>query len=102
MFIMQDKMKSKSVGTKNRDIMKEATKMWGMKMTVVPAIVGALGLIKSERNGHVSKIPRWIRIEEIQKIVLLGTSHILRRVSSMTWELNKLVSLGAMVWSRPL
>ena len=57
--------------------------MWKMKTTIVPVIVGALGLVRNRMKEHVSKIPGQISIEEIQKIVLLGTSHILRRALSI-------------------
>ena len=52
--------------------------------TVIPVIIEALGLIRKRMNELVSKIPGKISIEEIQKIVLLGTSHILRRALSLT------------------
>ena len=58
--------------------------MWHMKTAIVPVIIGALGLIKKRMNDNVSKIPGRVSIEEIQKIVLLGTSHILRRALSIT------------------
>ena len=70
--------------SKYKDLEIEVNKMWNMKTTTVPVIVGALGLIRKRMNDHVSKIPGRICIEEIQKIVLIGTSHILRRALSTT------------------
>ena len=70
--------------SKYKDLETEVTKMWQMKTTVIPVIIGALGLVRKRMNELVSKIPGKISIEEIQKIVLLGTSHILRRALSLT------------------
>ena len=70
--------------SKYKDLEIEVNKLWNMKTTTVPVIVGALGLIRKRMNDHVSKIPGRICIEEIQKIVLLGTSHILRRALFIT------------------
>ena len=38
-----------------------------------------MGLIKKGLERHVQKIPGNIKIHELQKITLLGTSHILRK-----------------------
>ena len=57
--------------------------MWKMKTTIVSVIVKALGLIRQRMKEYVSKITGQISIEEIQKIVLLGTSHVLRRALSI-------------------
>ena len=45
--------------SKYKDLEKEVSKMWNMKTTTVPVIVGALGLIRKRMNDHVSKIPGW-------------------------------------------
>ena len=50
----------------------------------VPVVIGALSLacqedVKKMSRSNISKIPGNIRITELQKIVLLGTAHILRR-----------------------
>ena len=70
--------------SKYKDLEIEVTKMWQIKTTVIPVIIGALGLVRKRMNDLLSKIPGKISIEEIQKIVLLGTSHILRRALSLT------------------
>ena len=41
-------------------------------------------LVKNGTENYISKIPGNIRITELQKIVLLGTAHILRRSLSIT------------------
>ena len=69
--------------TKYKDLEIEIEKMWGMKTTTVPVIIGAFGLVKKGTANYISKIPGNIRITELQKTVLLGTAHILRRTLSI-------------------
>ena len=69
---------------KHKDLEIEISKMWNMKTNVIPVVIGALGLIREGINGHVEQIPGNIRVEELQKTVLLGTAHLLRRTLSMT------------------
>ena len=51
-----------------------------MKTTTIPVVLGALGVIKKDLEKYTSKIPGNIPIAELQKITLLGTAHILRKV----------------------
>ena len=57
-------------------------RMWGMRTETVPIIVGALGLIKEGMDQNSGKIPGASNISELQKIIVLGTGHILRRFLS--------------------
>ena len=57
--------------------------MWGMRTETVPVIVGALGLIREGMGQNIGKIPGASNINELQKIILLGTAHILRRFLSV-------------------
>ena len=69
--------------SKYKDLEIEVTKMWGMKTTTVPVVIGALGVIKKGIEKHIEKIPGKVNITELQKIALLGSSHILRKVLSI-------------------
>ena len=69
--------------SKYKDLEIEVTKMWQMKTSTVPIVVGALGLVKKGFKTYINQIPGYIRIEELQKIALLGSAHILRRMLSM-------------------
>ena len=69
--------------SKYKDLEIEIQRMWGMKTTTIPVVVGALGLIKKGMEKYVKQIPGNIRVQEIQKIALLGTAHILRRALSI-------------------
>ena len=51
-------------------------------MGTVLVVIGALGVSKKGLDEQTGKIPGSINISELQKIMLLGTAHILRRVLS--------------------
>ena len=55
----------------------------GLKTTTVPVVMGALGTIKKDMESYSNKIPGNINIHELQKITLLSTAHLLRRVLSI-------------------
>jgi len=59
--------------------------MWRMKTTTIPVVIETLGLIKKGMEGYIQKIPGDTKIQELQKITLLGTSHILRKALSIKW-----------------
>ena len=57
--------------------------MWGMKATTISVVIGALGLIEKGLEDYTKQIPGNIKISELQKIALLGTSCILRKTLSI-------------------
>ena len=61
---------------KYKDLEIEITKMWGIKTITVPVVIGALKVVKKGIEKHTDKIPGEIKITELQKIALLGSSHI--------------------------
>ena len=69
--------------SKYKDLEIEIARMWGMRTETVPVIVGALGLIRERMDQNLGKIPATSNINELQKIVLLGMAHILRRFLSI-------------------
>ncbi|XP_077969924.1 uncharacterized protein LOC144424459 [Styela clava] len=69
--------------SKYKDLEIEIQKMWGLKTSTIPVVVGALGLIGKEFEKYVQHIPGNINAEQLQKTVLLGTAHILRKVLSI-------------------
>ena len=69
--------------SKYKDLEIEIEQMWGMKATTIPAVIGGLGLIKKGLEKYTKQIQGNIKISELQKIALLGTSRILRKTLSI-------------------
>ena len=69
--------------SKYKDLDIEIVRMWGTRTTTIPVVIGALGVIKKGTDKFTNKIPGHIAIQEVQKIALLGTAHILRKVLSI-------------------
>ena len=61
----------------------EIQKMWHLKAIVIPVVVRALGMIKKKTEGHIKRIPGNPCLQELPKIILNGTAHLLRCVLSM-------------------
>jgi len=53
-----------------------------VKRTTVPVIIEAFALVKKGTENYIGKILGSNRITELQKTVLLGTAHTLRRTHS--------------------
>ena len=68
---------------KYKDLEIEIQKMRHLKTTVIPVVIGALGIIKRKSEDHIKQIPGNHCLQELQTIVLNGTAHLLRRVLSM-------------------
>ena len=68
--------------SKYKDLEIEIEKMWSLKATTVPVIVGALGMIKKGTHRYIEKLPGIHHLYEIQKIVLTSTAHLLRKCLS--------------------
>ena len=65
--------------SKYKDLEIELTKSWNSKTKTIPIIIGSLGIINKSALKYISSLPGDINVEEIQKITLLGTAHILRK-----------------------
>ena len=66
------------------DHAREVKKLWNMKVTIVPIVIGALGTITKGLLKGLEDLEIGGRIETIQKTALLRTARILRRVLE-TW-----------------
>ena len=69
--------------SKYKDLEIEIQRMWKLRTSTVPVIVGALGMIKKGRQKHLDTIPGEPQLQEIQKIVLTSTARILRKALSI-------------------
>ena len=66
------------------DLARELKKLWNMKITIVPLVIGALGTITKRLLKGLEDLEVGGRVETIQMTALLGTARILRRVLE-TW-----------------
>ena len=61
----------------------EIQRMWHMKTMVIPVVVGALGTVKKGMVKNIEKVAKRAKVTEIQKICILGSARILRKVLSI-------------------
>ena len=66
------------------DLARELKKLWNMKVTIVPIVIGALGIITKGLLKGLEDLELGGRVETIQMTALLRTARILRRVLE-TW-----------------
>lgn len=57
--------------------------MWGFKTETVPVVIGAVVLVIKGLEKYEEGIPGNINIQDFQKVSLLETANILRKVLSM-------------------
>ena len=62
------------------DLARELKKLWNMKVTIVPIVIGALGTITKGLLKGLENLKVGGRVETIQMTALLRTARILRRV----------------------
>ena len=74
--------------SKYKDLEIEINLMWNVETKIVLAVVGALGTLRKDFAKGVELTPEHPKVSEIQKISLLGTSHILRKVLHFSQKMN--------------
>lgn len=65
---------------KYKDLQIETERMWNMKTTIVPIVIGATGLISYKTTEAIKQIPGTHNLTSLQKTVVLSTAHIIRKV----------------------
>jgi hypothetical protein len=58
----------------------EIQRIWNLKCTIVPVIIGATGIVTRSLKKNLEAIPGKHLIDSLQKTAILGTSHIIRKV----------------------
>jgi len=58
----------------------EMQRMWNLKCTIVPVIIGANGIVTRSLKKNFETTPGKHSIDSLQKTAILGTSHIIRKV----------------------
>ena len=66
---------------KYQELKRKIGKLWGNRhLQVVPVLVGALGVVSKRFDAWLEKLGITIRMELLQKTVLLDTARILRKL----------------------
>ena len=58
----------------------EIQRMWSLKFTIIPVIIGANGIVTRSLKKNLEAVPGKLSIDSLQKTAILGTSHIIRKV----------------------
>ena len=65
---------------KYQDLAREIKRLWKVEARVIPIVIGALGMILRGLEENLRTFGIKIKIELIQKVALLGTTRMLRKV----------------------
>jgi len=65
---------------KYRSLCIEIQRMWNLKSTIVPVIIGATGIVTGSLKKNLETVPEKHSIGSLQKTAILGTSHIIWKV----------------------
>jgi len=58
----------------------EMQRMWNLKCTIVPVIIGATGIVTRSLRKNLETVPGKHSIDSLQNTAILGTSHTIRKV----------------------
>jgi len=65
---------------KYKSLFIEIQRMWNLKCTIVPIIIGTNGIVTRSVRKNLETVPGKHSIDSLQKTALLGTSHTIRKV----------------------
>jgi len=67
-------------GGQTRRPVREIKRLWKVEARVMPSVIDALGTIPRGLEENLRKLGKMIKVELIEKVALLGTARILRKV----------------------
>ena len=65
---------------KYQDLAREIKKLWDMRVTVIPIVIGTLGTTPKKLKKRLKDIGIETKVTELQKAVILHSARILRNV----------------------
>ena len=72
--------RQKAEKLKYKSLCVETQRMWNLKCTIIPVIIGANGIVTRSLKTNLEAVPGTHSIDSLQKTAILGTSHIIRKV----------------------
>ena len=75
--VVQKKAENK---LKYKSLCIEVQRMWNLKCTIIPVIIGANGSVTRSLRKNLEAVPGRHSIDSLQKTAILGTSHIIRKI----------------------
>jgi hypothetical protein len=66
----------------------EIQRMWNLKCTIIPVIIGATGIIRRSLKKNLIAVPGKHSTDSLQKTAILGASHIIRKVRKISGVTN--------------
>ena len=72
--------KEKDKTEKYQDLGRELQKIWNVKVKIIPLVVGSFGAMSKQFGNRLKQIGITVGTAQVQEIVLLGMSRILRKV----------------------
>jgi len=58
----------------------EIQRMWNLKCTIVPVVIGATGIVTRSLRENLEAVLGKHSIDSLQTTAILGTAHIIRKV----------------------
>ena len=65
---------------KYQELGRELQKIWNVKVRIIPLVVVSVGAIPKQFDNRLEQIGITAGTEQVQKIIILGTARILRKV----------------------
>jgi len=65
---------------KYKSLFIEIQRMWNLKCTIVPVIIGATGIVTRSLRKNLEAVPGKHSIDSQQKTAILEISHIIKKV----------------------
>jgi len=65
---------------KNKSLCIEIQRMWNVKCTIIPVVIGATGIVTRSLRKNLEAVLGKHLIDSLQKTAILGTSHIIQKV----------------------
>jgi hypothetical protein len=75
-----NKKKKKKKKLKYKSLCIEIQRMWNLKCTIIPIIIGAAGIVTKSLRKNLEAVPGKHSRDSLQKTAILGKSHIIRKV----------------------